>query len=96
MISERDYHNFFYFLRIIEAPLADWVKDVDVRVQFGLKFGKSRNFIQSGDSVVVVTGWKQGSGFTNTLRIMYVDIDVPREYEAFTIRSETDSYEYIM
>ena len=72
------------------------MKDVDVRVQFGLKFGKSRGFIQSGDSVVVVTGWKQGSGFTNTLRIMYVDIDVPREHETYTIRSEIDSYEYIM
>lgn len=46
------------------------MKDVDDRVQFGVKFGKSRGFIKSGDSVVVVTGWKQGSGFTNTLRVV--------------------------
>ncbi|XP_017796846.1 PREDICTED: pyruvate kinase-like isoform X3 [Habropoda laboriosa] len=56
-----------------EAPLADWVKDVDARVQFGLKFGKSRGFVKAGDAVVVITGWRQGSGFTNTLRIVTVE-----------------------
>lgn len=73
----------FHFLNMLEhlfifcvrrnptAPAqADWMKDVDDRVQFGVKFGKSRGFIKSGDPVVVVTGWKQGSGFTNTLRIV--------------------------
>jgi pyruvate kinase len=57
---------------VTEGPLPDWLKDVDARVQFGLKFGKGRGFIKAGDPVVVVTGWKQGSGFTNTVRIMYV------------------------
>ncbi|XP_076673596.1 pyruvate kinase isoform X2 [Andrena cerasifolii] len=56
-----------------EEPLSDWVKDVDVRVQFGLNFGKSRGFLKTGESVIVVTGWRQGSGFTNTLRIVTVD-----------------------
>lgn len=55
-----------------DAPLTDWLKDVDARVQFGLNFGKMRGFIKAGDSVVVVTGWKQGSGFTNTMRVVYV------------------------
>ncbi|XP_072758935.1 pyruvate kinase-like isoform X1 [Anoplolepis gracilipes] len=55
------------------SPLADWVKDVDVRVQYGLNFGKSRGFVKTGDSVIVVTGWRQGSGFTNTLRVVNVD-----------------------
>lgn len=53
-----------------EPAQSDWLKDVDVRVQFGLNFGKNRGFIRAGDSVVVVTGWKQGSGFTNTLRVV--------------------------
>lgn len=56
-----------------DAPLSDWIKDVDVRVQFGLNFGKSRGFIKAGDSVIVVTGWKQGSGSTNTQRVVIVD-----------------------
>jgi len=54
----------------------DWVKDVDARVQFGLKFGKGRGFIKAGDPVVVVTGWKRGPGFTNTMRIMYVSANI--------------------
>ncbi|XP_051169900.1 pyruvate kinase-like isoform X1 [Leptopilina boulardi] len=60
-------------LHYADTPLSDWLKDVDARVQFGLEFGKSRGFVQTGNSVVVVTGWKQGSGFTNTLRIVSVD-----------------------
>lgn len=50
----------------------DWLKDVDVRVKYGIDFGKTRGFLKTGDPVVIVTGWKQGSGFTNTMRIMYV------------------------
>ncbi|XP_026492826.1 pyruvate kinase-like isoform X2 [Vanessa tameamea] len=53
-----------------ESTASDWLKDVDNRVQYGLKFGRARGFVNTGDNVVVVTGWKQGSGFTNTMRIM--------------------------
>lgn len=60
-------------LQYEDAPLTDWLKDVDARVQFGLNFGKMRGFIKAGDSVVVVTGWKQGSGFTNTMRVVIAE-----------------------
>lgn len=56
-----------------EPALPDWLKDVDCRVQFGLKFGQNRGFIKTNDPVVIVTGWKQGSGFTNTVRIVNVE-----------------------
>ncbi|CAH2991541.1 unnamed protein product [Chilo suppressalis] len=56
-----------------DGAAEDWLKDVDNRVQYGLKFGRTRGFINTGDSVVVVTGWKQGSGFTNTMRIIHVE-----------------------
>jgi pyruvate kinase len=56
-----------------EPALSDWLKDVDVRVQFGVQIGKKNGFIKTGDSVVIVTGWKQGSGFTNTMRIVTVE-----------------------
>ncbi|KAM8703048.1 hypothetical protein ACLKA7_005395 [Drosophila subpalustris] len=56
-----------------EPALGDWLKDVDVRVQFGLQVGKKNGFIKTGDAVVIVTGWKQGSGFTNTIRIVTVE-----------------------
>lgn len=57
------------------------MKDVDARVQFGIKFGKSRGFIKSGDPIVIVTGWKSGSGFTNTLRVVYVNDKLLRDPE---------------
>jgi len=56
-----------------QPALSDWLKDVDVRVQFGLQVGKKNGFIKAGDAVVIVTGWKQGSGFTNTMRIVTVE-----------------------
>lgn len=57
---------------ISDQALPDWLKDVDARVQCGLQFGKRQGFIKVGDPVIVITGWKQGSGYTNTLRIVYV------------------------
>lgn len=65
-------NNFNFNTIITEQPLSDWLKDVDTRVVHAIKFGKARGFIQTGDPVVVVTGWKKGSGYTNTLRIVYV------------------------
>ncbi|KAI4500805.1 hypothetical protein M0802_004016 [Mischocyttarus mexicanus] len=79
-----------------DAPLGDWLKDVDVRVQHGLKFGKSRGFIQTGNSVVVITGWRQGSGFTNTLRIVYVNPDYQQHFSnSCSIISSEDDYLYL-
>lgn len=71
--------------------MSDWLKDVDIRVQFGLNFGKNLGFIRTADTVVVVTGWKQGSGFTNTLRIVYVEPEFV--HKSLEICSDTDSYE---
>lgn len=53
------------------TPLADWQKDVDARIQFGITVGKRMKFIKPGDALVVVSGWRQGAGFTNTLRVLY-------------------------
>merc|ERR1719242_1117712 len=51
---------------------ADWIKDVDDRVQYAIDFGKQSNFIGTGDNVVVITGWQKGSGSSNTVRILPV------------------------
>lgn len=55
---------------LLEPKPEEWIKDVDRRVMFGVDFGKKNNFIKTGDAIVVVTGWKEGSGFSNTMRIM--------------------------
>lgn len=51
----------------------DWQNDVDTRIQCAINIGKKRGFIQSGDPVVAVTGWRQGAGATNNMRILNVD-----------------------
>merc|ERR1711936_1151876 len=55
-----------------ERPAGAWMDDVDARVQYAIDFGKRSNFIPSGDNVVVITGWRQGSGSSNTVRILQV------------------------
>lgn len=52
---------------------ADWTKDVDNRIQFAVNFGKKSGFIKSGDPIIAITGWRQGAGSSNTIRILYVD-----------------------
>jgi len=54
-----------------ERP-ADWMTDVDERVQYAIDFGKRSNFVAPGDNVVVITGWRQGAGSSNTVRILNV------------------------
>jgi pyruvate kinase len=53
--------------------LQDWVQDVDARVSEAIQFGKGKKFLRSHDRVVVVTGWRKGSGSTNSTKILVVD-----------------------
>lgn len=46
---------------------------------FNIKFkffshpvGKHHKFFKSGDVALVVTGWRPGSGYTNTMRVVLV------------------------
>ncbi|XP_017494393.1 PREDICTED: pyruvate kinase PKM-like [Rhagoletis zephyria] len=56
---------------VVDTPKSDdWPRDVDNRIQVGLNLGKQLAVIAKGDTIVVVTGWKAGSGSTNTVRII--------------------------
>ncbi|KAG8519915.1 Pyruvate kinase PKLR, partial [Galemys pyrenaicus] len=55
-----------------DPPEAIWADDVDRRVQFGIDSGKLRGFLRVGDLVIVVTGWRPGSGYTNIMRVLSV------------------------
>uniref|UniRef100_A0A914X667 Pyruvate kinase n=2 Tax=Plectus sambesii TaxID=2011161 RepID=A0A914X667_9BILA len=48
----------------------DWPTDVDNRINYGITVGKERGFIHKGDFLIVITGWRQGAGYTNTLRVI--------------------------
>ncbi|KAG7473457.1 hypothetical protein MATL_G00095970, partial [Megalops atlanticus] len=49
-----------------------WAEDVDLRVNFAMEMGKARGFFKAGDVVIVLTGWRPGSGYTNTMRVVLV------------------------
>lgn len=57
------------YLELVES---DWLKDIDARIIYALMVGEQHGFIKPKDVVVVVTGWKRGSGHTNTLRLVSV------------------------
>ncbi|XP_044756387.1 pyruvate kinase-like isoform X1 [Coccinella septempunctata] len=73
-LTARQCHVYRAILPIIyeEDRVEDWLKDVDLRVGAGINFGKAKGFIKSGDPIIIITGWKQGSGFTNTMRVVNV------------------------
>lgn len=48
----------------------DWPKDVDARINYAVNIGKERGFIHSGDALILITGWREGAGFTNTVRLI--------------------------
>ncbi|KAK5873675.1 hypothetical protein PBY51_018696 [Eleginops maclovinus] len=55
------------------SPAHDvWAEDVDMRVNFAMDMGKARGFFKEGDVVIVLTGWRPGSGYTNTMRVVLV------------------------
>ncbi|XP_040565194.1 pyruvate kinase isoform X2 [Lepeophtheirus salmonis] len=51
----------------------DWTKDTDNRIQKAITYGKNNNFIKTGDNIICVTGWRQGTGSSNCVRIINVD-----------------------
>lgn len=55
-----------------DAVLNAWAEDVDLRVNLAMDVGKARGFFKKGDVVIVLTGWRPGSGFTNTMRVVPV------------------------
>lgn len=57
-------------IHYIDVLMNEWTVDVDRRIYKGIEVGMLRGFIKEGDPIVIVTGWKPGSGSTNTMRII--------------------------
>ena len=49
-----------------------WTDDMDKRIGAALRHGWLKGCLEGGSNVIVITGWKRGSGFTNTMRIIQV------------------------
>lgn len=48
----------------------EWVSDVEDRVSAAIEAGVAKGFFKRGDTLILLTGWRGGSGNTNTLRII--------------------------
>uniref|UniRef100_S4R4V3 Pyruvate kinase n=1 Tax=Petromyzon marinus TaxID=7757 RepID=S4R4V3_PETMA len=58
---------------LCREPVNDvWAEDVDLRVNLAMEVGKCRGFFKQDDVVIVVTGWRPGSGYTNMMRVIKV------------------------
>ncbi|KAL0832950.1 hypothetical protein ABMA28_001085 [Loxostege sticticalis] len=58
-----------------DSPDYDWQNDLEKRVNFCTKWAMELGFVRVGDPLVIVSGWRQGTGFTNTMRIVYTAAD---------------------
>lgn len=70
------YFSFNICVFISAERLPDWTHDVDTRIQYAVDFAKKRKYLKSGDNIVIVTGWRQGAGATNTMRIITIQWSV--------------------
>ncbi|KAL4216557.1 hypothetical protein ACF0H5_024280 [Mactra antiquata] len=57
-------------IHYVDGVMNEWTVDVDRRIYKGIQVGMDRGFVQVSDPIVIVTGWKPGSGSTNTMRVI--------------------------
>ncbi|KAG0273725.1 Pyruvate kinase, partial [Linnemannia gamsii] len=50
--------------------VADWQEDVDNRLRWGMDQAIAEGLLQSGQSVIVIQGFRSGHGNSNTMRIV--------------------------
>ena len=55
-----------------EGRKGEWMDDMDRRIEYAVQEARRRHVVEAGSSVVVVTGWRSGAGFTNTCRVITV------------------------
>ncbi|XP_054740763.1 pyruvate kinase-like [Anastrepha obliqua] len=75
-----------YSVLYLEKSDPDYQKDVELRVQYALVAAKKMRLVDRGDSVVIISPWKEGTGFANNMRIAYAFFE-PEKIECLAKRS---------
>ncbi|CAG5041507.1 unnamed protein product [Parnassius apollo] len=78
VITARQMHLYRGIIPLIYEATSDvdWQIYLEQRISFSTKWAMQRGFVRVGDPIVLVCGWKQGSQFINTMRIVYATTDV--------------------
>lgn len=63
-------HRGVFPIHYKEARVSDWTEDMDLRISAAIETGYDCHLLKAGAPIVVVTGWRSGAGFTNTIRII--------------------------
>lgn len=53
-----------------EPRRPSWAEDLNCRLAFAVETGFERGVMKAGTPIVIVTGWRPGSGHTNTVRVV--------------------------
>lgn len=64
----------------------DWTDNVDARVRYALNVAKILGIVNTGDTILIISPWKDSVGFTNNLRVVYAFF----EQENFDCMLKTD------
>lgn len=72
LICKINFRCFVFLTHNSEPRLENWSEDMDKRIYKSIAVGRGRGFLATGDPLVIVTGWKSGSGYTNTMRLINV------------------------
>ena len=65
-------HRGVIALHFTKERKSDWTEDVDARIAYAYEIGFDRQVLRVGAPVVIVTGWRAGSGYTNTIRVVNI------------------------
>lgn len=65
-------HRSVYPLHYKEPHLADWAEDMDKRIGYAIDVGFEQGLMKVGAPIVIVTGWRAGTGYTNTIRVITI------------------------
>jgi len=57
---------------------ADWTNDMDNRISAAIELAWEREMVVGNSPIVVVTGWRAGAGYTNTVRVIRVPDKKPK------------------
>ncbi|XP_033100589.1 pyruvate kinase PKM-like [Anneissia japonica] len=50
----------------------NWQDDLEDHFTYAIQVAKKRGFISDGSTVICISGWRKGQGFTNTIRIIQI------------------------